>query len=42
MNDDFWSNNQVKSLGYCAIGAAFGALILDTLRLFDRKKKGKK
>lgn len=42
MNNGLFNDNQVKALGYCAIGAAFGALILDTLRLFDRKKKGKK
>lgn len=42
MNNGLFDDNQVKALGYCAIGAAFGALILDTLQLLGKKKKAKK
>lgn len=42
MNNGLFDDNQVKALGYGAIGAAFGALILDSLQLLGKKKKAKK
>lgn len=41
MNDGLFGNNQVKTLGDCAIGATFGALIVDSLQLLGKKKKKK-
>ena len=42
MDDGFTSDNLFTTLGYCAIGAAFGALIVDFFRSRNKKKKAKK
>lgn len=42
MNNGLFDDNQVKALGYGAIGAAIGALIVDFFRSRNKKKKGNK
>lgn len=42
MNDGFSDDNLFATLGYCAIGAAIGALIVDFFRSRNKKKKGNK